>query len=294
MIYFLYGRDTYRSRQKLREIVLAYRKKNEGTFDLQRFLADRDDPMALSQVGKAQSLFLKKKLIVIERPSEGDEPAAKALKTFLRETGSDTNIFVVIWDDKGEKDGIGEIKKIVGPHAEKIVEYAPMTVLEAERWLGIFLEERALKLPESMRAALVAAYGGDTWKLANETEKVALGGEMAALLGETEERIFSLTDAFLADTANALRALQRVRRSGMSDFLIFASVVGHLRALLMVADGENKALHPFVVKKAKEKLKTIGIPRIKDAYERFFDEDKKIKLGLSDPHTSLVNLILFS
>ena len=43
MIYSLYGPDTYRSRQKLKQIIEEFQKKSGGHLSLEKFDAEKDD-----------------------------------------------------------------------------------------------------------------------------------------------------------------------------------------------------------------------------------------------------------
>jgi len=64
MIYSLYGPDTYRSRQKLKEIIAEFQKKSGNALSLEKFDAEEDDFSKIVSAAENQSLFQEKKLVV--------------------------------------------------------------------------------------------------------------------------------------------------------------------------------------------------------------------------------------
>lgn len=292
MIYILYGQDSFRSRQKLREIIAEYQKKNEGTLGLHRFDAETDDPKEIAEAGKSQSLFQKKKLVVVERPSANWEKLAKFLKPVLKPWAQDQNVFVIFWDNAAGKD-FNAFLKVAEPMAEKTQEYKQMPRGEAERWFTAYVKDRKLNLGAEVVGELLAKYSQDTWQLVNEAEKVALGGEPAKPLFWADEKIFGFIDAVLVDQIGALKELTRLRSRGFDDHYLYAALVNHVRTLLAVASGGAPAgIHPFVLQKARSKTRRLGRDHLENVYTKLFFEDIKTKTGASDPYSSMVAILL--
>ena len=65
MIFFLYGPDTYRSRQKLNEIVTQYKKIHKSGLSFTYFDKDSFNLEELEDELQAISMFKEKKLIVL-------------------------------------------------------------------------------------------------------------------------------------------------------------------------------------------------------------------------------------
>src|SRR3989338_8114983 len=95
----LYAKNSNQSRKKLNEIIGEYRAKTNGVFDFHRFDAEDDATDLLERAGQSASLFQKKKLIVIERPSRGSEAFLKKLRLLAGVWEDDKNTIVVLWDD---------------------------------------------------------------------------------------------------------------------------------------------------------------------------------------------------
>ncbi|MBI2096839.1 MAG: hypothetical protein HYT40_01635 [Candidatus Sungbacteria bacterium] len=295
MIYILYGEDSYRSRAKLREIAAEYRKKIKGVLDLHRFDAETDDAASFIKETKSISLFQQKKLVIVERFSRAGEKFLKQMKANAEEWQADSNTIVVLWDDAGES-AAQKFVKALEPFAAKVQHFGPMSIAEAKKWFDTWLKAQGLALAPSVTAELTDKFHADTWQLTNEAGKIGLGGEPALTKESAERKIFSLTDYFLVNSIQALRALLALRQASTNEQYIFSAIVNHVRLLLLMSDGKEARLeeniHPFVLQKARAKARGLEPSRIRGAYERLFDEDAKIKIGLSDPYSSLVNLIL--
>ena len=295
MIYILYGEDSYRSREKLSEIIEAYRAKAKGVLDIEQFDAEDDDAAMLPKLGQSHSLFQKKKLIVVSYLSRGSESFLKRLKQAIQEWKDDENTIVVLWDD-AEKKSAAKWLAVAEPAAKNAHEYKSMTPKEASKWLTLFLENQMLSLDQKAADELAAKFSQDTWRLANEAGKAAMGGEIADRVEIDDKKIFSFLDFLFLDRICTLQALVALRDAGVSEQYIFSAAVNHTRLLLILSDGKElgpeAGTHPFVLSKAQRKVRELDRSKIRALYERLFDEDVKIKTGASDPYSSIVNLVL--
>src|SRR3989344_2483631 len=259
MIYILYGEDSYRSREKLSEIIEAYRAKAKGVLDIEQFDAEDDDAAMLPKLGQSHSLFQKKKLIGVSYLSRGSESFLKRLKQAIQEWKDDENTIVVLWDD-AEKKSAAKWLAVAEPAAKNAHEYKSMTPKEASKWLTLFLENQMLSLDQKAADELAAKFSQDTWRLANEAGKAAMGGEIADRVEIDDKKIFSFLDFLILSDGKEL--------------------------------GPEAGTHPFVLSKAQRKVRELDRSKIRALYERLFDEDVKIKTGASDPYSSIVNLVL--
>lgn len=295
MIYVLYGTDSYRSREKLREITREYRAKTEGIYDFHQFDAEDDSLNKLEQAAQSASLFQKKKLIVIERASKGNEIFLKKLKEWAKDWQEDTNTIVVFWDDVDKK----KFSKVLTILKDaKAQEYGPMTLEQERRFALEFLKENKLSLSLKSIEEILEAAHGDTWRIANELSKVALGGEVGARIFYDNKAIFALLDVALINPRHALMVLERMRGAGVNENYIISALINHVRLLLLVAEGkglgpEEKA-HPFVIQKTREKVRNLSLSRIRSVFESLFIMDAKIKIGAQDPYIALVRLLLIA
>ena len=186
----------------------------------------------------------------------------------------------------------------------KSQEFRLLAPRELKKWLEEEARTRgvALKPDDFLR---LASWGADLWRIANELDKMAL------LNGRNTQRnisfsvepptIFHLGDVFFTSRAKALPALFDLLDGGQDEFNTFSYLSGQARNLYLVKSCEEQkkvipksiAPHPYVVKKSAAITRTIPAKNLEQGVKRFFEEDFKIKIGLSRPKESLVH-ILFS
>ncbi len=89
MIYFLYGPDTYRSREKLRELV----KNNSDGFNIQKVDGSRLSADELNKHIATNDLFSQKKFLIVEGLASKDSKAKEDVVEFLRKLEFDNSSF---------------------------------------------------------------------------------------------------------------------------------------------------------------------------------------------------------
>jgi DNA polymerase III delta subunit len=165
MIIFLYGPDDYRRSEKKRSIIAEFSKKRSeiglGVFDL-------EEKTALESLGeflKTQSIFEAAKLAVLENAFELDAPKlAKLLKPFVEEK----NITILI----AEKD---KPLKALAFLLDKPVLAQKFETLAGAEWTAFIAAEAKkndVKLTPAAAQFLGTIYGGNTWGLITEIEKL--------------------------------------------------------------------------------------------------------------------------
>jgi DNA polymerase III delta subunit len=184
MIIFLCGPDDYRRSEKKRSIIAEFSKKRSeiglGVFDL-------EEKTALENLGeflKTQSIFETAKLAVLENAFELDAPKlAKLLKPFIEIK----NITILI----AEKD---KPVKALAFLLEKPTISQRFETLAGAEWVA-FIQAEAKK--NNVRLAPPAAqflgtvYGGNTWGLITEIEKLA-GFKNSAVIEKKDLDVFDL------------------------------------------------------------------------------------------------------
>ena len=301
MILILYGPDTYRSRQKLREIVEEYRQKAGADFNLEKLDAQENDLSNLKNMVQGGSLFSVKKMIVVEGAFSGENNFDRILGA-AQKASELKNIFLVLWDRVLTSQGFKQLEE-VKVFANKIQEFKTLVGSGLQIWLDQEVKKRALKLNAAQNVFFVSL-DGDLWRITNELDKLSL---LASSVGtgqkvDRESSIFSLGDVFFTSPRAALGVLLNLLRQGQEDFGIFSYVASHARTLLTVRIYLEKRtsvpahhhLHPFVVKKASVLAGRLAYEKLRSLPEKFLEEDLKIKIGLSQPRDSLFRILLSS
>ncbi len=121
-------------------------------------------------------------------------------------------------------------------------------------------------------------------------------GEPAA----PEIKIFRLGDNFFSSSREGLRSLLQLLNQGHDEMNIFSYLANHARSLLTIkAYAERNqplpssaGIHPYVAQKAAAIVRPHTTFSLTTIFKRFFQEDAKIKTGLSKPRESLFRLLL--
>ena len=95
MLFFLYGEDSFRSRQKLRELMLEFQKKSLNATAVFVFLDfGKESFESFLDKTRSQSLFADRKLLVLEG-ALSDPSVSQKMTTFLKLLkGNDKDVLV--------------------------------------------------------------------------------------------------------------------------------------------------------------------------------------------------------
>lgn len=296
MIYAIYGSDMYRCRKKLNQIIDAYRIKAGVHIDLHRLDAHKDDLAGLKSIMEMQSLFTPKKLVIVENAlSEAIMQVIEYAKNW--KDAKDQHLILIHEAlDASSKKHLKAWEKFLTQSQE----FGELEGAKKEAWIGSEATERGVSLtPDQVRRlAIVTA---DSWSAVQEIEKIAVGGKVEER-GSSGPRptVFDLGDAFFTDKRRALGILHRLLENGEDEFGLFSYLVNRSRVLTAIKQcAEQKkpippwlGIHPFVVKKTEALTRILTLTQCYSFMFRFFEEDSRIKIGLSRPKDSLVQMLI--
>ena len=261
MLYLVFGKDTYRSRKKLRELEDFFVKKN-SRLGIYKVGADEFSPSDFEEFWRANNLFGNKNLIIGEGLFS-DKAIADFLLKNLEKISSSGNIFI-FWEEELAESILSALKTA----AEKVQKFEPLSRIELEKWLGEKARERGFELALAERAELVEKCGSDLWCLDGELEKrslAAVGSQNERKVfkrqGKEEINLFQLCDAFAQRNKRQLWLLfQRALLLGVSAEEIFWKLWWQTKNLLLLKNlplgrAAKSGLHPFVEKKTRSFLK---------------------------------------
>lgn len=311
MIYFIYGADSYRSREKLREIIEGYRQKYGNFLNFSRIDAEDKNSTDLKIAGKSQSLFSPKQMLIVENVFSSDDKTFEyILKTSEAFRASDD--ILVLWD--GSELPPEKFLKKLTKISNKNQEFKKLDSAGLNLWLVKECEKRkinphtfsqegvGIKLAD-YKSSLLNSCGEDLWCLKNELDKIEVGG-FTAPNPRREEIIFNLSDNFLKNKKEAIHSLVNLLKSGEDEFGLFSFIAGHFRNLLKVGSAmkakkpleaitADLKLHPYIIKKAAVEAVRRDESFFRKIFYRIFKEDLACKTGESTPAVSLVKLLFF-
>jgi DNA polymerase-3 subunit delta len=308
MIIFLYGPDTYRSKQKLNEIVEHYKKIHKSGLNL-KFLDLKEKSFSdFKNECQSASMFKEKKLIVLKNASFNKEFKEQFLEK-IKEFSSFEEIILFFEEGEISKDDIffQEIKKVA-----KFQEFKPLDVFRLKFWIKEEFKKYNSRIEEGAINKLIEFVGNDLWQMENEIKKLAAfknGGEVNQrdvenlVTPNLEANIFKTID-FIAkgDKKKALKSLKSHLEKGEKFSYIFSMIKFEFRNLLMIKDLVEKRtsifnirrqtnLHPFVIEKSLPLVKKFQLEELKKIYQKIFELDLAIKSGKIEPETALTFFI---
>jgi len=172
MIIFLYGQDTYRSREKLHEIIVNYQKIHKSGLNLKYFLGTETDFDTLKDELRQTSMFKEKKLIIlvdIFSNSEFKERFLESGKYLNKFWLGDENIILFYEQNSVLKEDplLLFLKKY-----SQSQEFQPLGGQKLKSWAKKEFENYGAKIEERALDKLIDFVGNDPWQMANEIKKL--------------------------------------------------------------------------------------------------------------------------
>jgi len=330
MIIFLYGPDTYRSRQKLNEIIANYKKIHKSGLNLKYFDFKKDSYQEFKYEFQIISMFQEKKLVVLENTFSNAEFKRKFLENSKKFIDSKDIILFYTTDQILKKDPLfGFLKK-----QAKFQEFELLAGQKLKNWVKKEFEKYQCQISDTALGKLIEFTGNDLWQLTNEIKKLVSyraplqrgeGGKENEVLfdqkkQEVEEEdvellvrpkieadIFKTIDAISSrNKKQAIILIHKHLEKGDSPLYLLSMINFQFRNLLLVKSCESKGelyindmrilskklkLHPYVIRKSIQQARRFTIDELKKIYQKIFEVDLNIKTGKIDPQTALDMLI---
>lgn len=312
MIIFLYGQDTYRMREKLKEIIASYRKIHKSGLNLKYFDCFKKSGEAIFSDFKDEirqtSMFKEKKLAVITSPfSDTDfkDGFLEEAKNLLKSED------IILLYEEGEIRKNNSLFKFLGKNT-KCQEFKVLSGQKLNSWVEKEFEKYNTKIEQDALEILIEYVGNDLWRMANEIRKLAsyknkkqVQAKDVQLLirSKIETDIFKTIDAIAEkNKKRALKLLHKHLEKGDSPLYLLSMINYQFRNLLIVKDFierykpysvilKKSGLHPFVVKKSYYQSQKFSFQELKKIYQKIFQVDLQIKTGKIEPETALDMLI---
>lgn len=324
MILFLYGPDTYRSQQKLQEVIARYKKVHASGLNLQYVnLAGREFEDFRDKL-RSSPMFKEKKLFILSQAFSNKEFAEKFLankEMFLKCQD------IIVFYEKGMPDKRGRLFKFLTTKA-KYQEFDLLKPFRLRNWTEREISRLGAKISPPALNKLIDFVGSDLWRMQNEIKKIIAykSGESTGEVrprqywrGQTspltsldvellvrpriETDIFKTIDALVAkNKKSALCLLQEHLQKGDSPLYLLAMITYQFRNLLIIKElGEKQIpypalakkskLHPFVVKKTYYQARQFTLQELKKIYQKLLAADWQIKTGKIEPELALDLLV---
>jgi DNA polymerase-3 subunit delta len=318
MIYFIYGQDSFRSKRKLEEIILGYKKVHKSGLnliyvDIKRPTGDGySDFKDFYSNLKITSMFAEKKLIILKnvfRDLKFQEEFSENIKNL-----EDLKDIIVIYEDT-EPDKRVKFFKALQKNG-KCQEFNYLSPAVLRKWViqefsakgrSTSGGETAKINPEALDL-LINYVGNDLWQMTNEINKLSNYKRGSVIIKEDvellvkpnlENDIFKTIDALASRNKKlALSLLHKHLDNGDNALYLLSMITYQFRNLLTVKEMQEMqkpygliakacGLHPFVVQKTYYLCNQFSIKQLKKIYQKIFQVDSDIKTGKIESELAL-------
>jgi DNA polymerase-3 subunit delta len=329
MIIFLYGEDSFRSRQKLLEIKNKFLVSdtigsglsvfNYGAGAQNSTGKNSRNKQQLLDVLHTPNLLAPKRLVIVQNIIETGTDIEKDdfimyLKKYEKQIQADTDLVIIIWEGNQPKKN-GKLYKILDKIA-KAQNFEKLSDLKLNQWILQRIKEirNESGISKDALEKIIIFVGSDTNSLDKELQKlidytdgkIIQSADVDILVqANLDTNIFNTIDALSSgNKKEALRLVQEHLKKGDDPFYIFSMFVYQFRNILKVADlseqyhnndyaiAKATGLHPFVVKKSLNSVRNFPLAKLKIIYQKLSDLDTQIKTGQIDIRVALDKFVV--
>lgn len=323
MIILLSGDDTFRSRQRLNQLRLAFTAKFDPT-SLNTINLDGATMNAgqFDELSAAQGFLATKRFLVVTNLIHDGKPAVQeAVLASLHERSATTENIIVFREVGSleiKKSGTAFAKPALAlieffrQHAKHEVFFS-LEPAAVERWILKETELRGGTIEKKAVSLLAAAVDSDLWRADRELEKlvryrqgqlITVDDVEQMLSIPVEDTVFRLTDALgQRDVATAIRLLEDQFQQGVDPLALLRTIAWHVRTVVTLRSildqgqtlrnaTKTLKLHPFVIQKASKQAEYFTMAELIAIHDELVMIDTKVKSTSVDPKLLFDLLVL--
>lgn len=305
MIIFLYGQDTFRSKQQLKKMVDKFKlERDPQGYNVVELDCNSETQSNIMQQILTAPFLSEKKMVVLKNllsNSEHKDFLADLQSRIEEKRLTETNI-IIFWEStstfktKNAKSLFDLLQK------EKFAQsFSELKGLELSNWIKSEINSRGAKIETKALSFLMQNFASDMWSLSTLIDQLVSYTQLEITLSDVEkfvgekvdDNIFNLVDAIVAGQKNkAYKMIRKQYEKGEDAQYIFAMILRQFRILLEMREIYEKqdnihsndlakmlGLHPFVVTKSLAFVKSYTLTHIKDIYLKLLEMDVKTKTG---------------
>lgn len=317
MLIFLYGPDTFRSREKLKSLKEKFIKEvDKSALNLETLDGKDIDINKFRQAVMSQPFLAKKRMVIIENlfAKSSKRLCHEILKT-LNEVKNDN--IIIFWDEDVLVKKLSESCQVLFEKLSREKYSQKFDLLKEpllRKWILSKIKKEKGQIETKAVNVLVDWVGNDLWQLNQEIDKllafcknkpVTEGAVNLLTKSKLEENIFELTDALgQKNKARALKLISDQLDSGTPETVLLAKITWQFKNLLQIKSLAEKELpytssqiaselrlHPYVVKKSLGQARNFSLDELKKIYNQLLNIDFSIKTNQASAET-LFNLLV--
>ncbi len=327
MTIFLYGQDAYRLKQGSEQVLVGYGKKYPGSLNLFSFdLSDKEQRVRFEDALKTVSFFEEAKLVAVRSAF-----VSKEISEWTEKIVSDRNIYtdkhiVMMLTEQFSGNDLEKINKKffrnLFSKSSTVRNFEYLNGLKLINWARSEFASRDCSIDVTSIKALTELTGNESWRIANEIEKLAnyrctkcTKGAFAQgvitiqdiktmVSSRSDLNIFDFVDAVVSkNRPKAYEFLYKELKSGRDPHYILTMIVFGFRNMLLIKDlidreiapgliAKKSGLHPFVVKKTSVNLSRFNLNELKASYGKLLEMDILAKNGVLNLGDTLFNFVM--
>lgn len=313
MIFFIYGPDTYRSRQKLAQIREQFDKSGLSTVMLNSKILTTDE---FRKTVYSPSLFSEKRVIIIERllAETKDKDLIAEIIDFLKKTKKkDEENVVIFWEEDFKENQLSQELAKMLTKEKYVYVFNFLSNSEVETWIRKEVVKMGGKIESSAVRLLANFVGSDLWRAKGEIDKllayetlISHQAVVSLVASPLEEKIWLFVNALAEkNKKRALKLLSDQIATGSSFGYLVTMLARQLRIIFSIKEvlekfphlnyqkiAEKLRLHPYVCQKVTAQIKNYQFSEIKKIYQNLVEIDLKSKISKVDPEILLDLLII--
>lgn len=308
MILYLFGSDTFRSRQYLHQSVEQFKKQRDPHGYNVVFLDGKKETAEkiFAEINTAPFLAEKRMIVIENILSNNDKDLLGGMIERIQTKRMPEDNVIIFWQGEAlsKVKEAKELQVLLGK--EKFaLEFKQLADRELFGWAQKEVEQRGGKIEREALEYLCEHAGKDMWRLNTLIDQlVAYASSRSILLADVQlfleekldDNIFSMVDAIVSGNQKlAFKLLNYQRELGEEDGKIFGLLVWQFRILLQMADALERegnitsdalakklGIHPFVAKKNLPVVRRTSLAKLQEAQCRLLEIDVKTKTGQAD------------
>lgn len=300
MIIFLYGKDTYRSRRKVREMMEKFKQDRDPQgLNVVRVDATKLEPGQLLEEMLATPFLAEKRMVVVEHLlSCKDKDLQQAALTRIEEKGfPDTNA-IVFWEPDGTYRS--KVAKALFARLKKekyASEFEQLEGAQLAAWISSEVKERGGAIARTA-AFTISQQLSDMWQVSSLIDQLVAyrnGEEISQddverfAPAKVDDNIFNLVDAIVGKRPQQVFSqIHEQYRLGKDAGYVFAMILRQYRIMLHIRDVMDRGinpdpkelgLHAFVVKKTMPLVRQYSMQQLMQIHNDLLDIDIQTKTG---------------
>jgi len=306
MILFLYGKDTFRSRHRLNQIIAEFQARRDPSgYNVTRLDAIQTKPDVIIGELYNAPFLAEKRMVVIEYALESKHTPLHEHLGKIIDTSThlpDTTVCVLYERIDTHKETLQKkILKSLSAHkfAHK---FDLLKGADLIHWITKTAHEIGLTIESSAVHYIATQSKGDTWLIhsllaqlhAYHGQDTCTEKTVRLFLHEVaDDNIFTLIDSIVHKKSRAVYAMIRAQyEAGFPASYIFSMLIRQFKIMLQIKDILDSApstspdqlakmigVHPFVAKKTLPSLRIYPTTALKEAYQTLLDIDIAQKTG---------------